>query len=180
MIIYKEKRGDMMLKYTTVFSDRRTVSLSIKNGILTVRAPYGTDKKSIEKLLQKHEKWIKKHLDKSIQNEDRFASLAEAEVQKLKSESKKYFEIETNNFAKIMGLKYGRIMITSAKTRFGSCSSAKNICFSYRLMLYPERAREYVIVHELCHLVHMNHSKKFYDLIESYLPDYKERKRLLK
>ena len=99
---------------------------------------------------------------------------------KLKKEAKLYFEAKTRVFSEIMGLKYGRIKITSAKTRFGSCSSDKNICFSYILMLYPEPAREYVIVHELCHLVYMNHSKEFYALLESYLPDYKERKRLLK
>ena len=79
-----------------------------------------------------------------------------------------------------MGLKYGRIKITSAKTRYGSCSIDKNICFSYMLMLYPEAARDYVIVHELCHLVHMNHGRKFYDLLAKFMPDYKERKRLLK
>jgi predicted metal-dependent hydrolase len=55
-----------------------------------------------------------------------------------------------------------------------------NISFSYRLMLYPEPAREYVIVHELAHLLEMNHSKRFYKIIESVLPDYKWRKSLLK
>jgi len=79
-----------------------------------------------------------------------------------------------------MSLKHGRITITSAKTRFGSCSSKGNISYSYRLMLYPEAAREYVVVHELAHLLEMNHSKRFYAIIEKYLPDYKERKKLLK
>ena len=79
-----------------------------------------------------------------------------------------------------MGVKYGRITITSAKKRFGSCSSQGNISFSYRLMLYPEAAREYVVVHELAHLKVMNHSKDFYDVVASVLPDYKNRRRLLK
>ena len=79
-----------------------------------------------------------------------------------------------------MGLKYSRITITGAKTRFGSCSSKGNISFSYRLMLYPEAAREYVVIHELAHLLEMNHSKRFYAIIEKYIPDYKERKKLLK
>ena len=70
--------------------------------------------------------------------------------------------------------------ITGAKTRFGSCSSKGNISFSYRLMMYPEPAREYVVVHELAHLVEMNHSKRFYAIVERYLPDYKERKKQLK
>ena len=79
-----------------------------------------------------------------------------------------------------MNLSYGRITITSAKTRFGSCSSQGNISFSYRLMLYPIEAREYVVVHELAHLLEMNHSKRFYAIVERYMPDYKERRKKLK
>ena len=79
-----------------------------------------------------------------------------------------------------MGLKYGRIAITSAKTRFGSCSSKGNLSFSYLLMLYPDSAIDYVVVHELAHLKEMNHSPRFYKIIEEVLPDYKERKKLLK
>ena len=169
-----------MLEYNVIFSDRRSISLSIKNGKLTVRAPRKTPTKTIEKLILKHEKWIISHLEKSREKECRYASLTKAEIEKLKKEAKLYFETKTRVFSEITGLKYSRIKITSAKTRFGSCSSDKNICFSYILMLYPEPAREYVIVHELCHLVYMNHSKDFYALLESYLPDYKERKRLLK
>ena len=79
-----------------------------------------------------------------------------------------------------MNLKYGRITITSAKTRFGSCSSKGNISFSYRLMLYPRELVDYVIVHELAHLSEMNHSDRFYRIIESVLPDYRERVKRLK
>ena len=79
-----------------------------------------------------------------------------------------------------MGVDYGHISITSAKTRFGSCSSKGNIAFSYRLMLYPEAAVDYVVVHELAHRKEMNHSRAFYKLIEEILPDYKQRRKLLK
>ena len=87
---------------------------------------------------------------------------------------------EYRQYAKIMGLKYSRITITGAKTRFGSCSSKGNISYSYRLMFYPESAIDYVVVHELAHLIEMNHSQRFYAVIEKVLPDYKERIALLK
>ena len=87
---------------------------------------------------------------------------------------------KTAYYAQMMGIKYGRITITGAKTRFGSCSSKGNISYSYRLMLYPEAARDYVVVHELCHRKEMNHSPKFYALVAAVLPDYKERRKLLK
>ena len=63
---------------------------------------------------------------------------------------------------------------------FGSCSSKRRISFSFRLMQYPAEAIDYVVVHELAHLRHMNHSPQFYALIEQYMPDYKSRRALLK
>ena len=79
-----------------------------------------------------------------------------------------------------MGLRPAGITITGARTRFGSCSSKRRISFSFRLMQYPCEAIDYVVVHELAHLRHMNHSAQFYALIEQYMPDYKARRALLK
>ena len=79
-----------------------------------------------------------------------------------------------------MGLKPSSVKITSAEKRFGSCSSKNGLCFSWRLLAYPTAAVEYVVVHELAHIKHHNHSPAFYALIEKYMPDYKERQKLLK
>ena len=179
MLEYR-KKGEHTLDYNIIFSNRKTIGLSVKSGILTVRAPFGTKEKRIQEILKKHESWIKKHIQISLEKDEKFEGLTNEKIKILKKEAKTYFEFKMKYFSEIMGLKYGRIKITSAKTRFGSCSSDKNICFSYRLMMCPETFREYVVVHELCHLVHMNHSPKFYALLEKYLPDYKERKRRLK
>lgn len=79
-----------------------------------------------------------------------------------------------------MGLYPTSVKITSAATRFGSCSGKNSICFSYRLMLYPPEAVDYVVVHELAHIKEKNHSARFYALVERYMPDYREREKLLK
>ena len=79
-----------------------------------------------------------------------------------------------------MGLEPAGITISSAQKRFGSCTAKNRLCFSYRLMRYPEEAIEYVVVHELAHLVHRNHGKDFYALVASVMPDYKKRDALLK
>ena len=86
----------------------------------------------------------------------------------------------TERYAAQMGLSPRRVRITSAKSRFGSCGRDGSICYSWRLMLYPAAAREYVVVHELCHLRHFDHSRAFYALLESVLPDYRARRALLK
>lgn len=168
------------MKYKLIYTSRRTIGAYIKDGGLIVRAPHGLNIKIIERFLEEHKRWIEKHLLESSKKQEKEAALSEAEIKKIKNEARKYLTEKTEHYSKIMGLKYGRITITSAKTRFGSCSSKGNISYSYRLMLYPESAREYVVVHELAHLAEMNHSKRFYSIVEKILPDYKKRKELLK
>ncbi|MEP7133379.1 MAG: SprT family zinc-dependent metalloprotease [Chloroflexota bacterium] len=74
---------------------------------------------------------------------------------------------------------YAKIRITSARTRWGSCSSKGTLSFSWRLILTPIETVDYVVIHELAHTVHQNHSKRFWALVEKIMPDYKElRKRL--
>ena len=79
-----------------------------------------------------------------------------------------------------MKVTYGRITIRDQKTRWGSCSSRGNLNFNWRLLLMPERVMDYVIVHELAHRREMNHSAAFWQIIETYLPDYRERRQWLK
>jgi predicted metal-dependent hydrolase len=73
-----------------------------------------------------------------------------------------------------------RIAIKDQKTRWGSCSSRGNINLNYRIIMAPLKVIDYLIVHELCHLVHMNHSKEFWNLVGETLPNYEEYRRWLK
>ena len=168
------------MEYKVIYSIRKTVSISVDKCFITVKAPVGTAEETIKDILQKHSRWIEKHIEIQKRKTSLLEELTEDDIKALKKAAKKYFKEKTEYYSNLMGLKYGRITITSAQKRFGSCSSIGNISFSYRLMLYPEPAREYVVVHELAHLLEMNHSKRFYRIIESVLPDYKWRKSLLK
>ena len=84
-------------------------------------------------------------------------------------------------YAARMGLtgRYNRITIKEQKTRWGSCSTKGNLNFNWRLMLMPDRLLDYVVVHELAHLYEMNHSSRFWRIVEGQIPDYKERRELL-
>jgi hypothetical protein len=76
---------------------------------------------------------------------------------------------------------FNRVSIRDQKTRWGSCSAKSNLNFSYKLLYLPLELADYVIVHELCHLQEMNHSDRFWRLVEKVLPDYQvQRKRLKK
>ena len=167
------------MQYKLVYSNRRTLSISVSSGEITVKSPYGVPSHKIDAFVKDHISWINNAIERTRKKAELRPVAKADEIPQLKRDARKYFEAKTKQYSDIMGLKYGRITITSAEKRFGSCNSKGNICYSYRLMLYPEKAREYVVVHELCHLVHMNHSKSFYALLEQYMPDYKERKKLL-
>ncbi len=168
------------MEYKVIYSDRRTVSLSVKEEGLIVRAPYGTPDNRIEKIVNDHLSWIEKSIVKQQKRNEKYKNLTEEDIKNLRKKAKMVLPQKVQYYAEIMGLKYGRITITSATTRFGSCTGKGNISFSYRLMLYPEEAIDYVVVHELAHLVEMNHSSRFYKIVEGILPDYKERQRMLK
>ena len=83
-------------------------------------------------------------------------------------------------FAGLHSFEYKTIRITGARTRWGSCGSKGTLNFSWRLMMAPPSIIEYVVVHELCHLRQHNHSKAFWELVESILPDYRRRQKWLK
>lgn len=169
----------MDIKYKVIYSDRKTIGITVKDTGVVVRAPYKTSVDYIQKVVESHKLWIVRKLNLIQERVARSQMLTDEQVDALKLAAKDYFQAVTDRYSRIMGLKCGRIKITSAKKRFGSCNSNGNICFSFRLMLYPEAAREYVVVHELAHLVELNHSPRFYRIVEKYMPDYKDRKKLL-
>lgn len=84
------------------------------------------------------------------------------------------------HWASRLSLAYGRVFIKDQRTLWGSCSGRRNLNFNWRLAAAPPEALNYVVIHELCHLREMNHSKNFWDLVRGACPDYKARRRWLR
>lgn len=84
------------------------------------------------------------------------------------------FESRCAYFAPLLGVTYHTIRIKNQKSRWGSCSGKGNLNFNWKLIMAPEEVLDYLVVHELCHLKYMNHSKEFWSLVASLLPDYKK------
>jgi predicted metal-dependent hydrolase len=84
------------------------------------------------------------------------------------------------HYANLYGFQYGRIRISSARTRWGSCSAQGTLSFTWRLVMAPLEVIDYVVVHELVHLKHRNHSRQFWGGVAAIIPTYKEHVRWLK
>lgn len=78
------------------------------------------------------------------------------------------------------GYTYNRVAIRNTKRCWGSCTSLKNLNFSYKLLFLPPHLQDYIIVHELCHLQELNHGQKFWDLVAIHIPDHAYRRAQLR
>lgn len=116
----------------------------------------------------------------SIRKAEQVKKLSSEEIKKLRKEARARLTELTERWANRIGVSYGNISIRGQKTRWGSCSSKGNLNYNYLLMLCPDEIVEYVVIHELCHRIHMNHSMKFWEKIEEYCPQHKQARKWLK
>lgn len=161
-------------------SKRKTLSLTIDDELnVLVKAPYFVTNDEIDGFINSHLDWIEKAYAQKMVQQTHY-NLTDSEKSELIRHAKDHIPKAVEYYSNMMNLYPTSVKITSAKKRFGSCSAKNSLCFSYFLMTYPKEAIDYVVVHELAHIKHHNHSKEFYALIEKYMPDYKERVKLLK
>lgn len=170
-----------METYELIRSRRKTLALEITRDCrVLVRAPLRASQKTIDAFVSGHESWITKHLELQRQ---RAASAppppTEADIQALKAQARAVLPEKVAYWSQVMGLVPTGVKITTARKRYGSCSGKNSLCFSCFLMEKPEAAIDLVVVHELCHIREKNHGPRFYALLAHYLPDYKERRKLL-
>ncbi len=167
------------MEYRLLRSRRKTIALRVcPDGTAEVRAPLTMSRKQIDAFVQKHQEWWSKTIQ-STQRRRVFEREIDEKEPFLRKQAEEYLPRRTAEWAAVMGVRPTGIKITSAKTRFGSCSPKNGICYSWRLMAYPLKGVDYVIVHELAHILQKNHSAKFYAVVQKYLPDWKERRKLL-
>lgn len=164
-----------------IFLKRKTISVSVDNELgLIVRAPEGTSLRYIDEVLEAFAPRIERLRMKTAEMENIRKEATAEEEKQLRKRAKEILPEKVKYYSSLVGVSPLRITITSARTRFGSCSGKNSISFSFYLMRYPEEAIDYVVVHELCHILHHNHSKEFYKEVERVLPDYKNREKILK
>ncbi len=169
------------MDYTLIRSKRRTLAIEVTQDCrVVIRAPLRAPQSVIDAFLAQRAGWIETALQRQRQRAAAHPPLTEAESETLRQQAKAVLPAKVAHWAHIMGLQPSGVKITAAQKRFGSCSGKNSLCFSLYLMRYPEEAIDAVVVHELAHIRHKNHSGAFYAEVERWLPDYRQRAKLLK
>ena len=169
----------MIFSYEIIRSDRRSIAIQVDAECnITVRAPLKMSDKEVEAFVIQKKEWLENAVAEQMKKAKSVKTYSDDDIKILRKKAKQIIPQKVAYFSSIMGVKPTDVKINSAKKRYGSCSSKNSLNFSLFLMDKDEKFIDYVVVHELAHIVHHNHSKAFYSLIEKYMPDYKERMKL--
>ncbi len=170
--------------FDLIRSDRTTCQIQIKaDGSVIVRAPRKMSDREIDRFVCEKQEWIERAQAKVREAKERVGNdepLKYEDIEALADKALEYIPERVKYFAPLVGVEYGNITVRNQRTRWGSCSGKGNLNFNCLLMLTPKDVIDYVVVHELCHLKEMNHSRDFWKEVEDVLPDYKNSRLWLK
>ena len=156
----------------------RGIKFSVStSGRLSMSVPKYTSDFLAKRFLNSNRKMIREKLPLKDPREQR---ARDYQKKLLMKKAKEYLPYRLEYYAKLYGYKYDKCRLSHANTRWGSCSSNRTISLNIGLMKVPEALRDYVILHELAHLNHMNHSKAFWAEVESHDKNYKAHEKKLK
>ena len=179
------------------------IKIRVNEGVVQVSAPFSVSKKVIDEFVHKQEAWIKEQMDKNpiLKNNDivellgdsfhlHFIDVPRCYVEKdqlylfpnkeliqrfLKKNANKYIDLRFEFFCEQLQIHNISLQYGFYKSKWGSCTPKKHkICFNVNLIFMPLEFIDAIILHELAHLYHLNHSKDFYDLLCTWLPEYKQ------
>lgn len=160
-----------LLGEITIHSTRRAVRISLavrpSGEVRLSHPPYMSQRRALEFLESKTE-WIQKVRAKYAARPAQ-PKLSGEDIERLRTQAKEYLPGRVAEIASQFGFRYGRVTIRAARSKWGCCTSQGNLSLSLFLMLLPRHLQDYVIVHELCHTVHHNHSAKFHALVDRCL-----------
>ena len=173
---------DKKCNYTIKKNKRsKVVRISVRDGEVVVTMPWRLPKFVAEKFVESKKGWIEEKLkEQKLRPKKLLSQYSVKDFNEHKERALTFVLDRVKHFNTFYGFEIGDITIRNQKSRWGSCSSKKNLNFNYKIILLPLALADYIIVHELCHLQEMNHGKNFWDLVAKQIEDYKERVKNLK
>ena len=160
----------------------RRVRLAVYcGGSVVVTMPRNLKESIVERFIEKQTEWLlaKINFFKQFQGQP-IARHGRKDYLKHKDTAHLLAKEKVAYFNQFYGLKINKINVKNHKSRWGSCSRAGNLNFNYKILFLPEKQRDYVIVHELCHLKEFNHSRYFWSLVAETFPQWRAAKKELK
>lgn len=169
--------NDTEIPYKLIKRKRhRTFTLSVHaGGRVTVTVPKRVSDKQVERFLFQKQRWLTDAVQQAPKKQG--LSLVDREHYNAHKEYARAFvytrlaELNTP-----YGFAYNKVYIRANTSRWGSCSGNRNLNFDYRILFLPSHLQDYILIHELCHLKEMNHSARFWALVQKTVPDYARRK----
>lgn len=171
-IIYNGEK----IQYEIIRSKIKNMYIHIKEGNVIVKIPLKLKEEKAIDFVNRKSKWIYEKVQETKKKKEPDIEMKENDLQRLENIINKSMQ----EYSQKLKLYPNKVRIRNIKYAWGSCSSKKNITINMQLWNKEEKVIKYVVLHEMCHLKYMNHSKKFWDLVEKYMPDYKEQKKKLK
>ncbi len=180
-ILFSSQRGDF---WYVIRKSKRAKHLGLSvycDGHVVATVPHTVNTENVLPFVLKKEDWVRKKLAyyDGFENVS-LAQLKKSDYIKHKEEARILICKQLDTFSKIYRFSYNKVSIRNQKTCWGSCTGKRNLNFNYKILFLSEELRNYIIVHELCHLKEMNHSPKFWELVAQEIPNYKEIRSQLK
>ncbi len=141
---------------------------------VSVVVPKGFDLSGVEKYITEKAEWIKSKILFFQKKEKKEISrdFPQTNYHACAKRARKLIKERVVHYNELYNFSYNRISIKQQSTKWGSCSGQKNLNFNYKILFLPDYLVDYIVVHELCHLKELNHSKKFWELVARAMPKY--------
>lgn len=181
----KKADGRGEIRISVIRSARKSLGLEVRDAnTVLARIPTRVSDRELKTFVENHRSWILEKTEVMAEREEKRKSTPAPPPELLSKTDRMKIQLKigkrVRHYCEAMGVTVGYVTVKNQKTRWGSCSAKGNVNFNYQLAFLPDELLDYVVIHELAHRRHMNHSRAFWAEVEKYCPDYLERREQLK
>ena len=181
----KKADGRGEIRISVIRSARKSLGLEVRDAnTVLARIPTRVSDRELKAFVENHRSWILEKTEVMAEREEKRKSTPAPQPELLSKTDRMKIQLKigkrVRHYCEAMGVTVGYVTVKNQKTRWGSCSAKGNVNFNYQLAFLPDELLDYVVIHELAHRRHMNHSRAFWAEVEKYCPDDLERREQLK